>query len=196
MRRLLPLLVAGLLAVLLAVLSACGVAGTNKNGYITGNGQVTQWVPSHRGAPVTLSGTTLDGKHLDISDDRGKVVVVNIWWSGCGPCRTEMPMLQSVSQQGAAVFVGINTRDNSAENGLAFERSIGATYPSLYSPDGQALSAFRGLPGTVPVTVVLDRAGRVAAVVSGPLPPTPTMLDDLITCAGDDSAPHCGQKAS
>ncbi len=191
MKRLLPLLVAALLA----LMSACGLTGTNGGGYVTGDGQTTQWIPSHRGAPISLTGTTLDGKHLDISDDRGKVVVVNIWWSSCGPCRSEMPMLQSVSKQGTATFVGINTRDNSAQNGLAFERSVGTTYPSIYAPDGQALSAFKGLPGTVPVTVVLDKLGRIAAVVSGPIPSKIT-LEDLITCAGDDNAPHCGQKAS
>lgn len=190
MRRFLPLLIA-----MLAVVSACGVSGTNQTGYITGDGRVTQWVPSHRGAPIKLAGTSLDGQHVDISADRGKVVVVNIWWSGCGPCRTEMPMLQAVSKQGAAAFVGINTRDNSADNGLAFERSVGVEYPSIYAPDGQALSAFNGLPGTTPVTVVLDRQGRVAAIVSGPIP-SQTTLEDLITCAGDDNAPHCGQKAS
>lgn len=191
MRRLLPLLLAGLLA----VLSACGLSGTNQTGYITGNGQITQWLPSQRGAGVDLTGTTLDGKHVDVRGDRGKVVVVNIWWSGCGPCRTEMPMLQAVSKEGGAAFVGINTRDNSAENGVAFERAVGADYPSIYSPDGQALSAFKGLPGTTPVTVVLDRQGRMAAVVSGPVP-SRTTLEDLITCAGDDTAPHCGRKAS
>jgi thiol-disulfide isomerase/thioredoxin len=178
----------------LATLTGCGLSGTNQQGYITGDGRVTQWVPSHRGAPIVLTGTALDGKHVDVSTDRGKVVVVNIWWSGCGPCRSEMPMLQAVSKQGTAAFVGINTRDNSADNGLAFERSVGADYPSIYAPDGQALSAFKGLPGTTPVTVVLDRQGRMAAVVSGPIP-SQTTLEDLITCAGDDNAPHCGQKA-
>lgn len=186
MRRLLPLLA-------LVLLAGCGVSGTNKGSYITGDGRVTAWTPGHRGGQVSLSGTTLDGKHLDISADRGRVVVVNIWWSGCGPCRSEMPMLQAVSQEGTAAFVGINTRDNSASNGLAFERSVGVSYPSLYSPDGRALSAFRGLPPGMPVTVVLDKQGRVAAMVNGPLPPTATTLEDLITCAGDDAAPHCGK---
>lgn len=193
MKRLLPLLVAGLLAMsALSALSACGLSGTNQGGYITGDGQITQWVPSHRGAPVRLSGTTLDGKHVDVASDRGKVVVVNIWWSGCGQCVSEMPMLQSVSRQNTAAFLGINTRDNSASNGVAFERSVGADYPSIYSPDGQALSAFQGLPGSMPVTVVLDKQGRKAAVVSGAIP-SKTTLEDLITCAGDDSAPHCGK---
>lgn len=191
-RPLVPLcvLLAGLL-----LLTGCGITGTNKGGYITGDGRVTQWLPSHRAAPISLSGKTLEGKPLDIAADRGKVLVVNIWWSGCGPCRTEMPMLQAVSQEhaGEVGFVGIDIRDNSAQSALAWERSVGATYPSLYSPDGAANSAFRGLPGTTPVTVVLDKQGRMASLVAGPIP-SKTTLDDLITCAGDDSAPHCGQK--
>jgi thiol-disulfide isomerase/thioredoxin len=186
-RLLLPLVLITLVA------SGCSsLAGTNSGGYITGDGQITAWGPDKRGTPIELTGTTLDGKELDISDYRGKPVVVNVWWSGCGPCRTEMPLLQEASQElkGKATFVGINTRDNSAANGLAFERSVGASYASLYSPDGRALLAIPTLPRALPSTVVLDWQGRVSAVVSGEITGRST-LDDLVECAASDKAEHC-----
>lgn len=186
----------GLLALLLVslpVLTACGgLSGTNKGGYITGDGQITAWAPADRGAPVELTGTSLEGKPLDISAYRGKPVVVNVWWSQCGPCIKEMPLLQQASEQlrGKATFVGINTRDNSASNGLAFERSVGATYPSFYAPDGKALLAFPGLPRATPSTVVLDAKGRISATISGQIPSKLT-ITQLVECAASDAAAHC-----
>ena len=187
-RRLLPLLVA-----LLTLAAGCsGLSGTNKGGYITGDGQVTAWAPGDRGTPIELTGTTLEGKPLDLADYRGKPVVVNVWWSGCGPCRREMPMLQQASQElaGKAVFIGINTRDNSADNGLAFERSVGAAYPSIYAPDGRALLAFPGLPRPLPSTVILDSQGRMSATISGEIPSRLT-ITQLVECASSDTAQHC-----
>jgi thiol-disulfide isomerase/thioredoxin len=103
-----------------------------------------------------------------------------------------MPLLQEVSKElaGKAAFLGINTRDNSADNGLAFERSVGAAYPSLYAPDGRALLAFPGLPRPLPSTVVLDAEGRISATISGPIPSRLT-LTQLVGCATSDSSEHC-----
>jgi hypothetical protein len=84
----------------------------------------------------------------------------------------------------------VNTRDNSADNGLAFERSVGATYPSVYAPDGRALLAFPGLPRPLPSTVILDAEGRISATISGPIPSKLT-LTELVECAASDTAEHC-----
>src|SRR4051812_7994360 len=188
LRRLLPLLL-----LLSLVATGChGLSGTNSGGYITGDGTTTAWAPADRGKAVELTGTTLEGKPVDLAGYRGRPVVVNVWWSGCGPCRTEMPLLQQASTElaGKAVFLGINTRDGSAENGLAFERSVGAAYPSIYAPDGRALLAFPGLPRPLPSTVVLDADGRISATISGPIPSRLT-LTQLVDCAASDSAKHC-----
>jgi thiol-disulfide isomerase/thioredoxin len=183
-----------LLALLLSLATAgChGLSGTNSGGYITGDGATTAWAPADRGKPIELTGTTLDGKPVDLAAYRGKPVVVNVWWSGCGPCRTEMPLLQQASRDlaGKAAFLGVNTRDNSADNGLAFERSVGATYPSIYAPDGRALLAFPGLPRSLPSTVVLDEQGRISAMISGPIPSKLT-IRELVGCAGSGATEHC-----
>lgn len=193
LRRVTPVAVCSALLMLLALLSGCGsLSGTNEGGYITGDGQALEYPAGKRGEPVSLSGTTHTGDQLNLADVTAKAVVVNVWWSGCGPCRTEMPMLQSLSGElaGTAEFVGINIRDNSRESGLAFERDLGVTYPSIYSPDGRALLGFhRRLPAALPVTVVLDAERRIAGMVSGPIPSELT-LTDLVECAADSNA--CG----
>lgn len=193
-RRSPRLLALAVLAPLLALLAACGMSGTSTGGYLVGDGQVQAVAAADRGKPVDLSGTTLDGKQLSLASDRGKVVVVNTWWSGCGPCNTEMPMLQQASAAlgDSATFVGINIRDTSAANGLAFQRQHGVTYPSLYSPDGKAVLAFpaKYSPRTIPATAVLDTQGRVAAIIRGSIPSKLT-LTETVQCVIDPSGQGC-----
>src|SRR5438105_4799166 len=57
--------------------------------------------PPTRGVAPQLSGEDLmePGKQIRLSDYAGKVVVLNIWGSWCGPCRAEMPELQRVHDQ-------------------------------------------------------------------------------------------------
>lgn len=191
-RRTLPALVGLLLASVL--LAGCdSLDGTNDGGYIGGDGQVRQIHAADRGDPVELSGTTLEGDPIDLADYRGKVVVVNVWWSNCGPCISEMPMLTKVADEydGKVAFLGINTRDSSADNGLAFERSLGVTYPSIYasgSEGGKALLAFDGkiVVNAVPTTAILDKEGRVAAVVNGPIPSRLTLTEVIDETAAED----------
>jgi thiol-disulfide isomerase/thioredoxin len=175
---------------LLALLAAgCGAAGTGDKGYVGGDGVITQ-LPAHDRKDVgTLRGTTLDGRSWDLADQRGKVVVVNVWGSWCAPCRAEAGRLAAAAKQLAStpdvVFVGINTRDASKDNALAFDRRFGIEYPSIYDPSGQTLLAFRGTitPQAIPSTLVIDRHGRIAARVLGEVPSTTTLVD-LVHDAG------------
>src|SRR5689334_2133988 len=151
-----------------------GLSGTGGQQYISGDGQITQVKAADRGDPIELTGTTLDGRQLSLSDLRGQVVVVNVWWSACPPCRSEMPELvkAAASKDHPAAYVGINIRDSGKAAAEAFVRRFGVPYPSVFDPSGKALLAFAGTlsPRTVPSTVVLDAEGRIAAAVIGPLP--------------------------
>ena len=132
---------------------------------------VMQTAVADRGEPVQLSGTTLTGDTLDVVDLRGRVVVLNVWGSWCVPCRKEAPTLARVSSDYASrgvQFVGVNVKDNRAA-AVAFEQRYGITYPSIEDRDSQAMLALsRYAPAqAVPVTLVLDREGRVASRVIG-----------------------------
>lgn len=178
-----------LLGCLLLLGGCSSLAGTGDKGYVSGDGEVRVIDPADRGDPVDdLAGPSLTGQDLDVTDYRGEVVVVNTWWSGCGPCRTEMPMLAAASKDlaGDAQFLGINIRDASAEQGRAFMRSTGADYPSIYDPKGQAILAFSGKVSliAIPSTVVLDQQGRIAAAINGDIPSQQTLLDIVDEVAG------------
>jgi len=179
--RRLPLIVAAL-AVTAGTATACTDAnGTNGKDYVAGDGVVIEIPADERGKPVELSGRTLTGEQVDLADRRGSVVVVNVWWAGCPPCRKEAPLLVDASDElpGGGTILGINIRDSSKDNALAFERGFGVTYPSIYDPGSSLLLNFPTPfnPRDMPSTVVLDREGRVAALIRGEIPSKLTLID-------------------
>jgi thiol-disulfide isomerase/thioredoxin len=149
------------------------LAGDAK-GYVAGDGSVQQLPTSERTGTVALAGTTVDGQAWSTPHDaEGKVVVVNVWGSWCGPCVDEMPHLQQVwsgySGAGKPVaFVGIDIKE-SAATAAAFLRANKVTYPSLSDSEsgGQPMLALQGKAAATPSTLVLDRRGRIAARVLG-----------------------------
>ena len=159
-------------AVAALLVSACSSGGTSGGGgdtnFVMGEDGVATVKEGERAAAPDLSGKTIDGKQLDVSSYKGKIVVLNVWGSWCAPCRAEAPGFQKVYQdlKGKGVqFVGINTRDTSTANALAFDKEYGVTYPSLYDPTGKLMLRFkRGTlnPQAIPSTLVLDRDGKIA----------------------------------
>jgi len=160
-------------AALLLLVAACSTskdavdAGTNFE-FVAPGGQTTILYdpPSSRGRAPAISGPSLlhDGQTVGVSDYHGKVVVLNIWGSWCGPCRVEAPELQSLQEQTGAAVLGIDVRDDrSAATDFVRDRSI--TFDSIFDPPGRTLAALSGYPrNTVPSTIVIDPQGRVAAV--------------------------------
>lgn len=169
---------ASVLAVAVAlVLSACTGANDNlvqqyeqggDKGYISGDGTVQEIAVDDRGESVEFTGTAVDGSTLTSQDYAGDVLVLNFWYAGCGPCRAEAPTLQSTSQAvlpDGAHFLGVNIYDG-PEQATSFEQKYGITYPSLLAREDADLKlAFASWTPlqSVPITLVLDAEGRVAA---------------------------------
>lgn len=162
--------------VLAATGCATGTADAGRDGvkaftFVAPGGQdkILYDPPETRGTVTGLSGDDLvnPGSTLSLDDFAGHVVVLNVWGSWCGPCRTEMPDLQelhrSFQDQGVTVL-GVDVRDDrQAARDFVADRSI--TYPNIFDQPGRSLLALDGFPrNTVPSTVVLDRRHRVAAV--------------------------------
>ncbi|MGA5818736.1 TlpA family protein disulfide reductase [Kitasatospora sp. NPDC094028] len=156
--------------------SSAGASGSGADqvGFVTVKGtNVSKAEPGHRQDAPDISGETLEGSQVKLSDYRGKVVVLNVWGSWCGPCRGEADDLQRVwtkyKDQGVQ-FLGINTRDSDKTNAVRFEQEKGVTYPSIFDPAGTQLLRFpKGSlnPQSIPTTLIVDRDGKLAARAIG-----------------------------
>ena len=170
-------------------LAAQAKSGDGK-GFVSGDGTIERLTLDRRAAPLTLQGTTLQGAQWKVTDAADKVLVLNVWGSWCGPCVAEMPHLQQVWSQVSTAgkpvqFMGVNYRDG-AETAEAFMRANKITYPSLEDDGGRTLLALRGKASATPTTLVLDRRGRIAARVSGPV--TAATLSGLVNDVLGESA--------
>ena len=158
-----------------------GLQGTGDTQYVTGDGTIHQVGVADRSDPIDFDGKDLDGTPLALSSMRGRPTVISVWWAGCPPCRKEAPLLVGAQKQlGAqAHFVGIDVRDGGTAAPKTFEDQFGISWPSFYSPGGEALLAFPGTltPNSIPATVVLDDQGRVAASIIGVVPSELTLVE-------------------
>jgi len=96
--------------------------------------------------------------------------VVNAWATWCAPCRAEKPEFAEVASQfdGQGVsFIGLNVQD---EVGAARDFTANTPYPSIIDEDGSMLARIPDVPPrALPITVILDRQGRIAVRIVGPI---------------------------
>lgn len=112
--------------------------------------------------------TLYDGTTFRLSEQKGKVVMVDFWASWCIPCRQEAAMLERLWQEyqdRGVVFVGVAYADVES-NARAFLEEFDVTYPS--GPDlGTRIAREYRMQG-VPEKFFIDKYGEIRAVVIGP----------------------------
>lgn len=156
----------------------------DEKAYTAADFRVVEIPEAKRGEPVAFGGVTENGEKLSSDDISGRVAVVNFWYAGCGPCRVEAKDLEAVwkkHQDDDVQFIGVNIYDQ-ADTAKAFNKEFGVTYPSIMDADsGKAKLAFaKATPiQAPPVTLVLDKQGRVAARIIGPID-GPSVLTTLV----------------
>ena len=124
---------------------------------------------SHTAKPVTILGSVapdftlpqLSGAPLQLSDYRGKVVLLDFWATWCEPCRQEIPYFVDLQNKyGTQGFqiIGVSM-DDGAEPVWEFYRQFKMNYPVVMgnAKTGELYGGVFGLP----IAFLLDRDGRV-----------------------------------
>ncbi|HET9902603.1 MAG TPA: DsbE family thiol:disulfide interchange protein [Xanthobacteraceae bacterium] len=115
---------------------------------------------SREGAPVP---------GLDPALFKGGVTLVNVWASWCVPCHDEAPLLMRLAQDPSLTVVGINYKDQ-PENARRFLGRYGNPFRAVgVDANGRAAIDW-GVYG-VPETFLIDREGRIAFKLVGPITP-------------------------
>lgn len=112
----------------------------------------------------------VDGRTVRLSDYAGQVVLLDFWATWCVPCEAEIPHLQALYQQHKAqgfVVLGVSMDGPETVAGVGpFVRRHGLSFPVLLDEETKAVSIYNP-KRTAPLSVLLDRSGRVVRVRSG-----------------------------
>jgi len=114
----------------------------------------------------------VNGSTVRLRAYRGKVVLINFWATWCPPCRAEMPDLVRLQREYARhglQIIGIAYPPETKTRVRRFARSLKVNYPIILGT--RQIRARFSSEETLPLTVVIDRDGKVNEIISGILLP-------------------------
>jgi cytochrome c biogenesis protein CcmG/thiol:disulfide interchange protein DsbE len=136
-------------------------------------------LPGGGGKEIAISPTpvVIDSVPQSLEAFRGKVVILNIWATWCGPCRVEIPdfvKLQNKYRSQGLEIIGVSIDPIDARGGGAtavapFMQRYGINYTMWMINNISAVGKFP-LGNGIPTTYVLDREGRTVKTYVGARP--------------------------
>ena len=161
--------------------SACTQVGKDV-GRLDNDGTTASEYPSLPAAIYDTKYEGVDGQVVSLANEKGKVVLLNLWATWCGPCLEEMPALVEMQEKHHSAgfeIIGLNTEYASMEeDGTTIDqlkpmveamiREQELNYRNVWVPDGvfDEFVRISKLPG-IPQSFLLDRQGRLRAVFAG-----------------------------
>ncbi|MEO8309297.1 MAG: TlpA disulfide reductase family protein [Pseudomonadota bacterium] len=104
---------------------------------------------------------SMAGKSVDLSQYKGQVVMINFWASWCGPCRTEMPILEKLSAKYKPMgfaMIGVNVEPDS-KVAADWLKVTPVTFPILFDTKSEVSKLYS--VSSMPSTVIVDRKGNL-----------------------------------
>lgn len=144
----------------------------------------TAWAVGEKAPEFSLK--DLKGKTYNLADYQGKVVVLSFWMTWCVPCKQEFPHLSKLYEtyhdQGLEIWS--ITADSSSD--LPKVRSIARrhklAHPVLLDADSR-VNGLLNKRGDYPLTIVIDKQGKIAWFHIGYQPGEEKQLEEQITKA-------------
>jgi thiol-disulfide isomerase/thioredoxin len=115
-----------------------------------------------RPAPLQFTMKDMNGIDVKLSSFKGKVILLNFWATWCPPCREEIPALIELQQQygDQLVILGVSIDDTQAKL-KPYATEMHMNYPVLVGKDRQDVQDAYGPLFGIPVSVFVDRDGRI-----------------------------------
>lgn len=111
----------------------------------------------------------IHGQSINLSQFKGKPVLLNFWATWCGPCREELPSMQRMHEaskkNGGFHIVAISIDRFNMNKVNKYAEDLNLTFPILVDPDRETRKAYfiRGLP----TSYLIDAEGKLRGFVSG-----------------------------
>jgi peroxiredoxin len=110
--------------------------------------------------------TLIDGTKVPFADLKGQVVVLNFWATWCGPCRTELPLLDAYYDAQKRFDLRVFAVEDQGEGSVPMSKLKGFL-ARLAMPSARRISGPYGALGGLPTNYVIDRKGIVRYAASG-----------------------------
>jgi thiol-disulfide isomerase/thioredoxin len=152
-------------SLLVIILFSLSIIGCKKNVKVEPSTVNNSTSPAVKSESVEMAPnftlTSTNGKNIQLSDFRGKVVIVDFWATWCPPCRKGIPDLIDIQKEfkNEVVVIGISLDQDTKSEVIPFMKKFGINYPVVYG-DNKVVNDY-GSINAIPTSFVINKDGKI-----------------------------------
>ncbi len=158
----------------LGLFAGCSYVSSQKKGPSDGNSSGSKALSEYPLLSTAILQTPIklvDEKSTKLEDYKGKVVLINLWATWCGPCRMEMPHLVEMQEKHAGSgfqVLGLDVDPESEVQMKAFAQKMNLNYELGWLDTDLRMGLSKMYPlGSIPTSFLISRDGRFRGVFAG-----------------------------